>query len=211
MRWVEASFLLYKEDMLREATLLFGNPDPLISGPVAFPANNILENIFKNKIWNKSAGLYHNPPLHPHATFSGLEQKCLLLYLWFPAQHFAITGCNYKLSENFHWIINRVLWNVGNFSWFPKNYHFLQRFLFITNINPPFKPNYSFIQHFLGNYYVPDTVLKLKDAKITMNGACFPRSLECSMCSEVRCWAEGWERKEANIPTVHNRVEHLLW
>lgn len=50
MRWVEASFPLYKEDMLREATLLFGNPDPLISGPVAFPANNILENIFKNKI-----------------------------------------------------------------------------------------------------------------------------------------------------------------
>lgn len=46
MRWVEASFPFYKEDMLREATLLFGNPDPLISDPAAFPTNNILANTF---------------------------------------------------------------------------------------------------------------------------------------------------------------------
>lgn len=136
MRWVEASSPFDKEDMLRESMLLFGNPDPLISDPVAFPTNSILENIFLTKIWNKSAGLYHNPHLYPHATFSGLEQKCLLCI--FGSQHFAITGSDYKLNENLHWIINRSFGMGITFLDFKKNYNFSQWLLFITKIHPPF-------------------------------------------------------------------------
>ena len=37
------------------------------------------------------------------------------LYLWFSVQYFAITGILLKLSQNLHWIINKILLNGGNY------------------------------------------------------------------------------------------------
>lgn len=118
-------------------------------------------------------------------------------------------GCNYKLNQDIHWIINRILLNGGNFSGFPINYskplldccdHLLQRLLFIPNVNTTTSHFinsliHSFIHHFPGKYYVLYMVLKAKDS----HSACFPSNLECGVCSKVRCWAEEGQEKDRQI------------
>lgn len=86
----------------------------------------------------------------------GLSLKTVSsLYFQFFA-HFAIIGISHKLSQSLHWIINKILWNAGDFKNFSQNHsepwlnhcdHFLQRLLFDTSINlsPPKPFVYSFI------------------------------------------------------------------
>lgn len=87
----------------------------------------------------------------------GLSLKTVSsLHLPFSA-HFQITGIFHKLSQNLHWIINEILWNVGDFKNSSQNHsepwlnhcgHFLQRLLFDTSINLHHQ-NHLFIHSFI--------------------------------------------------------------
>lgn len=44
-----------------------------------------------------------------------LKTESSLFFFWFYAQHFVITGIFLRLSQNLHWIVNRIPLSGGNF------------------------------------------------------------------------------------------------